>query len=372
MEDDRNTSPEVLLKLLRIALGNETDFSLPAVTDWQSVVDLAFAQSVAAISADGMQKVYDSDPDGQVGPEMEDLKYEWFADAMVCEHTYRRHIRVISRLSAFYASRGIPMMVLKGYGLSLNYPIPSHRQTGDIDIYLWNFWEHADRHLTSTLGIPIDNSHHHHSVFSFNGLSVENHYDFVNVHSHRSNRKIEVTFKKLAEDKSFEHTLPDGSKIFFPSPDLNAAFLAFHCAAHFAADSINLRQLLDWALFVSNHHTEVDWDFFWGFAEEVGMVQFVLAVNSIACSCLGFEPSVFCHPKKYSVSPELVDKVLGDILRPTGSKDGGCYILRRFDNWWRNRWKHRIVYRDSLFSTFLSQVYSHLLKPASLRRGVGV
>lgn len=78
------------------------------------------------------------------------------------------------------------MMLLKGYGLSKYWPIPNHRPTGDIDIYLMYLnsegkeksrpaWECADKLMTEKFGILVDNSHHHHSVFTYKGIMVENH-----------------------------------------------------------------------------------------------------------------------------------------------------------------------------------------------------
>ena len=39
--------------------------------------------------------------------------------------------------------------------------------------------------LVREYGVNIDYSHHH-TVFTWHGFSAENHYDIVNVHSHRS------------------------------------------------------------------------------------------------------------------------------------------------------------------------------------------
>ena len=148
---------EVLFKLLRIALGNEKDFSLPLSVNWKEVIDLSFEQGVAAIAVDGLQRLYDavegsSSSNASLGssgssslvsslstldsPELEDLKYEWFGEVMNAEQDYEAHRSAISHLVHFYESQGVKMMLLKGYGLSLNYPIPSHRPVGDIDIYL--------------------------------------------------------------------------------------------------------------------------------------------------------------------------------------------------------------------------------------------
>lgn len=268
------------------------------------------------------------------------------------------------------------MMLLKGYGLSLNYPVPSHRPVGDIDIYLWGRWAEADRMVEEKLGIQVDNSHHHHSVFGFEGYSVENHYDFVNVHSHRSSSSVEALFKGLAQDKGRAvcHLLPGGTEIFLPSPDLNALFIARHCAAHFAAEKMNLRQLLDWALFAAGHHQEVDWNLFWSEAEKMGMEKFVLCINAIAAEQLGFDASIFHTPEEFrgfsAHNRVLVARVLEDILSPADFNATGLppvrYIWTRLRCWWHNRWKHRIVYSDSLFSTFFVQLRSHLMKPKTI------
>ena len=371
---------QALLYLVRLGIGNDTEsgFDFTGV-DWRNLVDSSFAQAVPAIAVDGLQKLYESSPSLELTldrPELEALKYEWFGAVMSAEQDYQSYLRALEKLAGFYKSLDVPMMLLKGYGLSLNYPVPSHRSVGDIDIYLWGRWEEADRLLQKNLGIAVDNSHHHHSVFRFGAYSVENHYDFVNVHSHRSSSSVEALFKRLAEDKerAVRHLLPGGTEIFLPSPDLNALFIARHCAAHFAAEKMNLRQLLDWALFVREHHLEVDWSLFWSEAKKMGMEKFVLCVDAIAVEQLGFDASIFHTPEEYAGfaarNQALVARVLEDILSPADFAAKGLppirYIWTRLRCWWHNRWKHRIVYRDSLLSTFFVQLRSHLMKPKTI------
>lgn len=47
-------------------------------------------------------------------------------------------------LARLYANNGIRMMVVKGYGLSLDWPVPNHRPVGDLDIYNFGKWKEAD------------------------------------------------------------------------------------------------------------------------------------------------------------------------------------------------------------------------------------
>ena len=69
-------------------------------------------------------------------PELEDLKYEWFGSVFQAEEDYKKYVEDIVSLAKAYSEAGIEMMVLKGYGLSLNYPVPAHRPVGDIDVFL--------------------------------------------------------------------------------------------------------------------------------------------------------------------------------------------------------------------------------------------
>ena len=111
-------------------------------------------------------------PDLLDSPELEDLKYDWFGEVFAREEDYHKYVEDICSLAKTYAEAGIEMMILKGYGLSLNYPEPSHRPTGDIDVYLFGKWRETDK-LMADRGIDIDYSHHHHSVFSWRGQMVE-------------------------------------------------------------------------------------------------------------------------------------------------------------------------------------------------------
>ena len=371
---------QALLYLVRLGIGNNTEsnFDFTGV-DWRNLVDSSFAQGVPTLAVDGLQKLYEENPDLALEidtPELEPLKYEWFGAVMSAEQDYQTYLCALEKLAGFYKSQEVPMMLLKGYGLSLNYPVPAHRPVGDIDIYLWDRWQEADRLVQEKLGIAVDNSHHHHSVFGFKGYSVENHYDFVNVHSHRSSSSVEALFKSLAQDRgrAVRHLLPGGTEIFLPSPDLNALFIARHSAAHFAAEKMTLRQLLDWALFVREHHQAVDWKMFWTESKKMGMEKFVLCADAIAVEQLGFDASIFHIPAEccdFAVNARaLVGRVLEDILSPADFDAKGLppvrYVWTRLRCWWHNRWKHRIVYSDSLLSTFLVQLRSHLMKPATI------
>ena len=378
------SNEKLLLNLIKIALGKSTKCALPNALEWNILFDMSMKQCVPSLVLDGLNKSLASEPcQGNKGIGKMD-KLKWLSMVLNMERLYTKHENVIAELAAFYQRAGYQMMLLKGYGLSKYWPIPNHRPTGDIDIYLMHMnsdgkeksqpaWKCADKLMTEKLGIQVDNSHHHHSVFTYKGIMVENHYDFINVHSHRSNRWIENEFKTLALKGNEEFTFDNGAKLLFPSPLLNCLFVARHNASHFAAEHLNLRQLLDWALFVEERHKDIDWDYFWSMAKKMGMEKFVLCMAFIAIEQLSFEKDIFHIPNEFKdfqkCEHDLIDKVLDNILHPTDEANDGkgiAYVINRYKLWKNNLWKHRIVYSDSVVSTFCAQIKSHLMKPATI------
>ena len=357
---------EALFKLLRIALGTEAEATVPEGADWPALVALATEQGVAAVAYDGLQKCYEADPSLSLplDRELKQVKYDWFGIVLQGEIDYVEYRRSISELASFYGELGIPMMLLKGYGLSLNYPVPAHRTSGDIDIYLFGRWEEADRSIADKLGVKVDNSHHHHSVFRFGQWSVENHYDFINVHAHRSNRRIEAELKRLASGQNIEHEI-DGTWVLLPNPDFNALFLLKHAASHFASTRLTLRQVLDWLLFVRQCGADVDWHWLYGILRRENMVRFANSLAAIGVECFGMDPTLFHEIEEDKV---LVRRVLEDILEPEFKESENGKLLSALwvkpRRWWSNRWKHRMCYSDSLISSFLWSLHAKFLKPS--------
>lgn len=378
------SNEKLLLNLIKIALGKSTKCTLPNTLEWNILFDMSMKQCVPSVVLDGLNKSLASEPcQDNKGIGKRD-KLKWLSMVLNMERQYTIHESIIAELAAFYREAGYQMMLLKGYGLSKYWPIPYHRPTGDIDIYLMHLnpegkeksrsaWECADKLMTEKFGILVDKSHHHHSVFTYKGIMVENHFDFVNVHSHNSNRWIENEFKTLALKGNEEFTFDNGAKLLFPSPLLNCLFIARHNAIHFAAEHLNLRQLLDWALFIEKRHKDIDWNYFWNIAKKMGMEKFVLCMAFIAIRQLAFEKDVFHIPNEYEdfqkCNHGLIDKVFDNILHPTDEANdskGIAYVINRYKLWKSNLWKHRIVYSDSVFSTFCAQIKSHLMKPATI------
>lgn len=362
-----NPVDDILLYLVRLAIGSdEGDFvkGFDSVV-WEELYDAALKHSVASIAFDGLNILYQSHSELLDKDALDRFKFVWLSQTAASEQDYIKYKETVASLGRVYASEGIPMMLLKGYGLSLYWPVPEHRPTGDIDIYLFGKWREGDKVVSERFGIKANLSHHHHSVFRFEKRTVENHYDLIHTESHRSGRKIEARFKQLASSAGKE-ILPN---IYEPSPDMNVLYVIRHTACHFAAGEMTLRQWLDCVLLVRALQEDADWSSFWNDVETMGMSDFVLALAYISDKYLDIDRSLFHIPRhlESSLDPSLSERVFQDILHPTfqGTEPSGslrhlAWMLRR---WWAHRWKHNMVYRDSLISTFFTQFSAHIVKP---------
>jgi hypothetical protein len=195
---------------------------------------------------------------------------------------------------------------------------------------------------------------------------VENHYDFINVHHHKTNVVFERILKEQAQDDTYFVDVY-GENVYLPSPNLHALFLLKHTMMHFAAEGITLRQLIDWGFFVKNHGKDVDWTWLECVLDEFGMRRLYDVFNAICVEDLGFEVSIF---QRVQCEPLLKDRVLNEILNPKFSGELPKSMLRRVSfkvrRWNESAWKHELCYKESMWSAFWSGVWNHLIKPSSI------
>ena len=367
------------LQLVRLGVDKNIG-SLPEYINWEEMDALATKQGLLGVLLDGIQRLADG---ADKIPYKKRL--EWLGQVMQgYERRYVEYRKAIDALDAFYNTHGYKMMLLKGYACGRDWPRPEHRPYGDIDIWLFGKQKEADDVLVREKGIKIDNSHHHHTVFSWMGFTVENHYDFINIHHHRSNAELEKIFKKLGQDDG-HYVEIGGERVYLPSPDLHALFLLKHLMSHFASERMTLRQLLDWAFFVEKRTKEIDWEWLLPIVENFHMKEFFNIINAICVEDLGFEFNfndstnlcstsvagrVSCVARQNENLSQLKERVLSEILSPEFSEKAPKNVLWRipfkYRRWKANEWKHRLCYNESMHSAFWSGVKSHLLKPNSI------
>ena len=370
-----NSITDIFLSLIRQGVGKESGCIYVPQIDWIALKALTDMHGLSAVILDALN----TEGTNITGTMPVQMKLEWIGEVLQNFARYASYEKAIGSLAGFYNQHGYKMMVLKGYACSLDWPKPEHRPCGDIDIWLLGQQKEADALLESSefrdesVGsvdavkrIKVDNSHHHHTVFEWQGFTVENHYDFINVHHHKSHVEFEKILKQLGEDDSHSVEV-NGEKVYLPSPNLHALFLLKHLMMHFASEGITLRQVVDWGFFVEKHGKDVDWNYVLDVLDQFGMRQMFNIINAICVGDLGFDVAYF---PTVQFDPKLKDRVVNEILAPkySASVPKNIFIRLAFKvrRWRDNEWKHQLCYRDSMWSAFWSGVWNHLLKPSSI------
>lgn len=337
------------------------DHDLLKSADWKKVRKLAAVQGVQSIIFDAVSEL-----PADLRPSQA-FMMPWIRYVVGQEQIYTRHSAAIADLSAFYESHGIRMMLLKGWGLSLNYPHPKHRPCGDVDVWLYGEYEKGDALLESELDIhPLMSSHH--TIFFYKDVEVENHITFIETDCHKADGSEEILLK-YAEEAPISVMSVKGNPILLPSADMNAYFLLRHSTAHFATEYISLRHLLDWAFFVDKHHSQINWDELYANAEKANMHIFLDCQNAICVNELGFSSEHF--PVRKS-RPELEKRIFNDIISPEFNEDAPdmrqnflkyCYVKTKRN--FANKWKYDITYKESFYSILFRFAWNRIKSPYS-------
>ena len=345
------------LSLLSLGIGHNAHPNTCSL-DWPAIQALAIKQGILGLVIDGIERL----PVSERPPK--DLMLLMVGGVVQgYENRYELYKKSIATLAGFYNAHGLKMMLLKGYACGLYWFKPEHRPYGDIDIWLFGKYKEADALLAKEKGIKIDRSHHHHTVFGWGGFTVENHYDFVNVHTHRSSAELERILKDQGNDDTHFVDV-EGERVYLPSPNLHALFLVKHLVSHFTSTSINLRQVLDWAFFVKAHGAEVDWEWLLPLLDKFKMRSLFDCVNAICVEDLGFSVDIFPYVK---FDPFLKERVLEDILEPkyVAAEPPGFVsrLMYKYRRWQGNAWKQKLCYPESRWSSFWWGLRAHVIKP---------
>lgn len=360
----KDVQSKAFMELMLVALGNKDSINYYPLDEWVKAFYMSRNHRLEAFCFAAIQKMVAGKFEGFRHLGMSRKLYTaWMSAAFKVQSSVEQQMSFIARLAAIFRAEGLDMMLLKGYELNLLYPDPMQRNPGDVDFYLMGAagdsmaWKRGDEAVMRELGVTISDASEHHTKFTWNGQYAENHYDFVNTRIRRSSKRLERVFKELAEDRSRSIEV-QGQRVILPSDRLNALFLLRHTAGHFASEGICLRNVLDWGLFVCGT-PGLEWDWLWQLAEEYNMHRFLMCLNAICIEDFGMDAAKF-DQRHYDAA--LKARVLEEIMNGPDYLPRDVSVWKRTARWWNYRWRHRICYSDTMFSSFLSSVWANVNK----------
>ena len=272
----------------------------------------------------------------------------WYMGSLETVARYQQRIDTMRQMADMFGKAGMDVMFLKGAAIAQLYPVPGWRVFSDIDYYLYGESEMGIE-VMKQHGIVNSEYYHHHTQASLNGILIENHYDFVERVNHKCDILLDDALKALAgmEGHCIRATFlgEDVKNAYLMTPTMNAIFLMRHMSAHFVSETIPLKMLYDWALFLMKNGGEVNWDKVIPLYVQSGMMKFAELVQGMLCRYLDYDCS--CCPVAVGTLKDI-EKVWNSVINPPKIDPYGKFTFKYYlfetRTFFANRWKHKLVY----------------------------
>jgi hypothetical protein len=230
-------------------------------------------------------------------------------------------VGLLARATAALNGAGIVPVALKGAANLLDnlFPEPGARLLGDLDIVVPH--ARAQDALAALLSLGLqqtgDGSEHHFPMLidTVNGGGIELHW-----------RIMPARYMSVIDPADFSTnvrmTVLDGTTLALPSPRGRIAHNIAHTALHhaaFAANELDLRQLLDLAMLVARYQADIDWTSLQACFDAAGHGAVLATHLHYIEGMFGVVPHGFrsAHPARSlgelreSIEPDLVKRIGG-------------------------------------------------------------
>jgi hypothetical protein len=323
--------------LLRSGLWNEVPDRTPFAggTDWEALYRLAFQQTVVPLVTDGINRL-----PGELLPAEPERLDPFLGDLMATAKRNRVLDAFIPKL--FGALKDIPVVLVKGQSLALDYPEPERRQPGDIDLLLLPSSYEAAKGILLPKATKVleEQAEIWHQGMHFHNIEVEIHGSVSTLISKRLDRKLAVLLEEQFDGRTFPSVSIGGAGIPVPEADFNAIYIFVHFLQHYWSGGVGLRQLTDWMVFVSVHKRDIHpvilerrlhefgllhlWKVFTGFVQEY-----------LGCPAEKLPLAAKPDPKKNARIWKYIRRSGNFGKNQDRSRKKESYLVRKFHSLWR-------------------------------------
>lgn len=327
---------------------DEFELSQLTIKDWKQLYEDSCRQGLTAIFADGIGKLTHK------SPECTQILLEEGVPAIIqAENRWEEQLKLATKLANTLEKNGVRMLLLKGIGLSQCYPEPKHRESGDIDIYLFGDYEKGNDLAVNKLGARVEKFSMKEDHIIIGDYQFDNHICFV----WPANRK-KADFDNYLKDLLGKTELPRlaDTSILLPPPNFNLLFLLSHSYSHFMREGMPLRQMMDMACFLKKFESEINWKECLEVLGRFQLKKFADSVFEFISEYFGIELSY-----KPVVAKQTLELMKNDIL---GNSHAIKYHNSRIaskkyiaKNAWRNRWRYDAFYEGGFWRFIADSVF---------------
>lgn len=362
MQDKLSQSPffDVFYILSCVVNGREVDWEFAQIykkDDWLILYKLSQQHGVVAVVFDKLKNI----PKKIAPPK--DISLKWMSHSLSLEEQAICKENIAIEVAEKLSEKNIFFLVLKGMSYASYYPNSHHRESGDIDCFLFGKKEDGDKAVVE-IGGRMEEAGYKHSHLYYKGLLIENHRYITSF----NNTKLGVKTERLLQELvAIGYTAMGNTKLLKPSANFNAIFLVKHAQRHFIQEGIRIRHLLDWALFLKAEAANVDWGSVIPIMEECHILDFARVMTKICRDNIALDIDVAGLNGKSDMTNAVLDDMMSE--QPNLFKENVFQkiwrIIRRFYRVWKFRSLadesyFRIIWNNIVFSSYMRRTTPQL------------
>jgi hypothetical protein len=304
-----STNERAFLKLLSSALFNNSEIleDFEENAEWEEIFTESVAQAMTALVFEGVSMLpKEKQPSAEF---MEMWEEESMVSVMKNSYIMYAHKQLIDILN----NNDIDCCIIKGAAVAVNYPKPSSRAMGDIDVFVGSENFEKARVLLESKGYEAKENyiiHPHDYKLEKDNVLVELHNELPGVPEGKKGEGLHNIglnmLKNTANDKL------EGVEFYKPKTTENGLIQLLHIINHIAS-GIGIRQICDWAVYVNNELTEEVWNNeLLPLVKENKIFYFTKILTKMCCTYLGLptEKCRWCTDADDSVCAELLRYIL--------------------------------------------------------------
>lgn len=240
--------------MVRLGIGTSKDAKISNDVNWVALKAIADRHGLSAIVLDGLNEVLKTN--SQLSSLNSQLKLSWIGATELQRLQYQHSWKVACKLDKLWSAEGIHATVLKGRSIAKYYPVPSHRYSCDLDVFIGGEWGRACE-LLEGQGIRLEHEVYKEVEFTLDNVYVECHRYITPVRGNKHLKEFERYLRSLLDGEPKECF--EGTTLVCPPLMFTVLLYIEHALGDLLHGHLTLKHIVDWVVL---RRQPVDWDAF--------------------------------------------------------------------------------------------------------------
>jgi hypothetical protein len=314
---------------------------LPKRADWTSVLELASEQGVQGIYLEAIEQL----PAGTIPRQ---TLLQWIGLSELQRQQYEQTWNVACKLDKLWAADGIQATVLKGRSIAKYYPVPHHRYSCDLDVFIGEEWRHACS-LLDAQGVLLEHEVYKEVEFTLDNVYVECHRYITPVRGNKHLKEFERYLRSLLDSEPKEFF--EGTTLLCPPLMFTVMLYIEHALGDLLHGHLTLKHIVDWVML---RRQPVDWDAFHEMCKVFKFDKFLPLIDALA--------DVVEGKMEYQDIQPSYQEVFDEIFKAPVAKSPRSWFGRRVELFFsilRNGKKYQQFGYTSMPSFLFNSVWAH-------------